>query len=285
MPKDCTPRTNHPELQRHDQIRTPCPNLAGSAYVKDGGTSPHQQISIASLTLRLAMLDLGSRSPIRLNAEKLAAACGLDPVELLHMAICRAAKPKASRPDIPLVPYLTMLMRSIASGIAKARRRAAEHGVTIPLDYVHEQVPSTGTIQDPVRTIQRAMEQDYFAGLLQELNGGDPLMADLIDAIGKDYRGKRIQRELGVGTVELASLRRKLKRKACHIVAREGLCFEGNAPDGSASDEIFLTGTRMIIQLARGGRCTSRQAFLATINRRTGSRAGRPYGRGRRASC
>ena len=171
------------------------------------------------------MLDLGSCSPIRLNAERLAASCRVQPLELLHMAICRAAQPKARRPDIAMVPYLTMLMHSIASGIAKARRRAAEHGVTVPYDHVHEQVPSTGSIQDPVRTIQRLMEQDYFAGLLEELHGGDPTTADLIDAIGKNQRGNCVQHELGVGTVELPTLRRKLKQRAHHIVAREGLRF------------------------------------------------------------
>ncbi|HEX8402669.1 MAG TPA: hypothetical protein VF628_13315 [Allosphingosinicella sp.] len=171
----------------------------------------------------MAMLDLSSRSPIRLNAKGLAAGCGLQAFELLHMAICRAAKPKASRPDIDMVPYLTMLMRSIATGIAKARRRAAEHGVSIPFDHVHEQVRSTGSIEDPVRTIQRAHERCYFAGLLNELHDDDPVLADLIDAIGKNQRGRRIRQELGVGEVELASLRRKLKRKAAHIVQREGL--------------------------------------------------------------
>lgn len=169
------------------------------------------------------MLDLSPRSPVRLNANSLAAGCGLQPVELLHMAICRAAKPQASRPDIAMVPYLTMLMRSIASGIAKARRRAAEHGVTTPFDHVHEQVPSSGSIVDPVRTIQRAEDRSYFAGLLSELHDDDPVLADLIDAIGMNQRGRRIRQELGVSEVELASLRRKLKRKACQLVQREGL--------------------------------------------------------------
>ena len=223
MPIDSTLRTNHPELQRYDQIRTKCPNSAGPAYVKDDQPPSRRQISVASFGVRLAMLDLCPRSPIRLNAESLAAGCGIQPVELLHMAICRAAKPQASRPDIEMVPYLTMLMRSITSGIAKARRRAAEHGITISFDYVHEQVPSTGSIEDPVRTIQREHDRRYFAGLLSELHDDDPVLADLIDAIGKNQRGRRIRQELGVSKVELASLRRKLKRRACQLVQREVL--------------------------------------------------------------
>ena len=225
MPDLCTHQTNHSELRHREQIQTTCLNSTAPAYVKNVEPSSYGQISVATFSLRLARLDLGRRSPIRLNAERLAAPCFLQPVELLHMAICRAAQPKASRPDIPMVPYLTMLMRSIASDIAKARRRAAEHGITIPFDHVHKQVPSIGSIQDPVRTIQRSIEQAYFASLLEELHEGNPMMADLIDAVGKNERGKRIQQELDVGEVELASLRRKLKRRACHMVAREELQF------------------------------------------------------------
>ena len=233
MPNDCTPRTNHPKLRRSAQIQTICPNPAGPVYVKDGKTSRLPQISVAAFRRKLMKLDLGPRSPVLRNAAGLAASCRIEPVELLNMAICRAAAPKASRPDIEIVPYLTMLMRSVVSGIAKARRRASEHGVTIPFDYVHEQVPSTGSIQDPVRTIERAHQQMYFAGLLEDLHDGDPLLSKLIDAIGEGYRGSRIQRELGVGVVELATLRRKLKRKASYIMLREGLSGCADAKHGS----------------------------------------------------
>lgn len=145
-----TQSTNHPELQRPVPIQTNCPNVPRSAYVKDGGPPTRPQISLCTFRRRLTKLDLSRGAPIRQQAQKLAAKCGVDPVELLHMAICRAAKPDASRPDIDVTPYLCMLMRSIGSGIAKARHRAAERGGLVPLDYVHEQVPSTRSILDPV---------------------------------------------------------------------------------------------------------------------------------------
>lgn len=233
MPNDCELRTNRLELRRSGQIQTICPNLASPAYAKIGETSGCRQISVSAFRRKLMKLDLGPRSPILRNAAGLAASCRIEPVELLNMAICRAAGPKASRPDIEIIPFLTMLMRSIVSGIAKRRRLASEHGVTIPFDHVHEQVPSTGSIQDPVRTIERARDQMYFAGLLEELHDGDPLLSRLIDAIGKGYRGSRIQRELVVGVVELATLRRKLKRKATYIVLREGLIVGAEANHGS----------------------------------------------------
>lgn len=38
-----------------------------------------------------------------------------------------------------------------------------------------------------------------------------------------NLRGDRIQREIGLGRIELASLRRRLKRKAGKIMVRERL--------------------------------------------------------------
>jgi len=88
--------------------------------------APKSQISVKMLIARLAKLDQRPRSPIRRNASTIAHECGLDSRELLHMAIDRAMRPNTSRPNMSLEPYLTMLMRSIGSGIAEARRRADE---------------------------------------------------------------------------------------------------------------------------------------------------------------
>lgn len=223
MPKSNARSPNHSKLHHGPKIQTSRPNSAEPAYVKDVETLTRPQISVEMLRRRLFVLDLAQGAPILRNADLVAAKCGLGPVELLHAAIDRALRPGTSRPNIPIVAYLTMIMRSIASGIAKAQRRARERGVIIPLDLVHEQVHSFRSILDPVQTIERARERAYYAALLHELGGGDPLMAKLVDAIGENMRGKSIQRELGLDPTGLASLRRKLKRKACEIASREGL--------------------------------------------------------------
>lgn len=224
---------NHPELRRRQQIQTSCPNPPFPAYVRDGDGPARPQISVEAFSARLARLDLKYGSALRSHAERLAAKCGIEPAELLHMAICRAVRPRASRPDIAIVPYLVMLMRSIGSGIAKARRRAAERGVSVPFDLVHEQVPSAGSIRDPFRMIEREREQDYFAGLLDELQGGDPILGDLIDAIGMNLRGERLRRELGLSVTALASSRRRLKRRAFQIMLREGLLDQRESDCGT----------------------------------------------------
>ena len=213
---------NQSELQSTLRIRTSCPYFEASAY-GEGEADTSRQIDVATFLRRLRALDLGPHSPIHMNAQRLGAKCKVDPRELLHMAIVRASKPNASRPDIDLVPYLTMVMRSIASGINPARTRASERGVDTPLPYVAEQMPTVRSIRDPYREILRAQERDRFALLIEELHNDDPLLQRLIDCIGKGERGRTITKELGLGCVELASLRRNLKRRAQRIAKREAL--------------------------------------------------------------
>lgn len=215
--------TTQPELRSDRRIQTSCPNFARKSYAKDEASKPPRQIGVATFTRRLKALDLGPHSPVMANATRLAAKCQLEPRELLHMAIFRASKPKASRPDIALAPYLTMLMRSIASGINLARKRAADCGVVTAPPYVAEQLPTVCSISDPHQEILRADEQGYFAGLIAELQGGDPIMEKLVDCIGKGERGRKIEQALSVGTGELATLRKNLKRRAQAIAKREGL--------------------------------------------------------------
>lgn len=139
------------------------------------------------------------------------------------MAIDRALRPGTSRPDVDPIAYLTMLMRSIASGVAKAKRLSRDGGVATPMANVTELVEATPAILDPYRELERDRERRYFAELLEELHGGNPQLEALIDAIGMRKRGTRIQRELRLSTTQLASLRRKLKRKAQRIAERESM--------------------------------------------------------------
>ena len=94
---------NQSELQSTLRIRTSCPYFEASSYA-EGEADTSRQIDVATFLRRLRALDLGPHSPIHMNAQRLAAKCKVDPRELLHMAIVRASKPNASRPDIDLVP-------------------------------------------------------------------------------------------------------------------------------------------------------------------------------------
>lgn len=191
-------------------------------YVQDGGQS-RVQLDTGRLLRRLQRLDMRPSSPIMTNAGPLAASVRLDPRELLHLAIDRALRSNASRPNMRLVPYLTMLMWSITSSIHRARKAASERGSVTPFDFVDEQVPDRRSIVDPFKTLVRRDEQAFFERLLGDVVGDDRDLDALVDGIGFGQCGKKLEEALGVGTVELATLRRRLKRRAQAIAVREGL--------------------------------------------------------------
>lgn len=85
-----------------------------------------------------------------------------------------------------------------------------------------EQVPDTRSIVDPAQTLDRRDERAFFECLLGQVTGGDPLFERLVDQIGFRHRGEAIQRKLGLGTRDLASLRRRLKRRARAIFREAG---------------------------------------------------------------
>lgn len=213
--------TSHSNIHQPQETRTLCPKVPGAVYAEVDGRL-RLQLDVSRLRMRLQRLNVRPGSRILQQASALAAGLRLDPWDLLNLAVERALRPKTSRPNMKLVPYLTMLMWSIASSIHRARARAAAHGVTIPFDFVDEQVPDTRSIVDPVQTIIRRDEQAYYELLLGSVAGGDPLLGQLVDEIGLGQRGSVIEGRLGISTLELASLRRRLKRRAQAIALREG---------------------------------------------------------------
>ena len=215
--------SSHTNLRPEQEIRTSCLNPSPRPYVQDGSTS-RGQLTPHQLLARLRKVDLRSSSQLMVNAHQMIGGTGLSARELLHCAIDRALKPSTNRPrDVLPSAYLTMIMWSIASDVRLAKARAKLRGSTTPFDLVDEQVPDTRSIVDPVRTIIWRDEQAFFERLLGQVAGGDNVLETLIDEIVFGHRGESLEKRLGVSTVELATLRRRLKRRAQAIAAREGL--------------------------------------------------------------
>lgn len=211
----------HSSLHLGMRIRTSCPSSHLPVYGRDDARG-RTQLDVPRFVRRLHRLNVRPGSPIMRNAAAFADALDMIPEELLHLAIERAVRPNTSRPNIKLIPFLTMLMRSIASSIHRARARARERGNTIPLDYVAEQVPDTRTIVDPAQTLDRRDDRALYERLLGQVTGGDPMLERLVDQIGFGHRGEVIARELEIEIGELASLRRKLKRRAKAVLGVAG---------------------------------------------------------------
>lgn len=138
----------------------------------------------------------------------------MDPWDLLGRAVERALEPHTSRPDIELVPYLTMLMWSIASSLHRAKARAAGNIAMTPAALVDAQIPDHRSIVDPFQTIIRRDERAHYERILGWITGNDALLERLVDLIGFGLRGEKLRAALGLSELQLAALRRRLKRRA-----------------------------------------------------------------------
>lgn len=192
-----------------DSIRTSCPKGGAPLYVQGVG-----QLTPAQLVTRWTKADWSASGQLMRNAVKECRGTDLGARELLHRALDRALRPRISRPDVPTVSYLTMLMKSIGSGIRQAQAAAERKGKTVPFDYVDEQVPDTRCLLDPHATIVRRDERLFYASVLDQVAGGNTALEALIDQIGFGHRGDRIETELSIDSRSLATLRRRLKRRA-----------------------------------------------------------------------
>lgn len=217
-----------PNIRSRSNFQTTGPNAGERSYVKGGDQLTPQQLSA-----RLHRVDWSPSSVLMKNAQSEARRSGVDARELLHQAIARAMRPAVSRPDIPVVPYLTMLMKSIGSGILQARAKARERGSTIPFDCVAEQVPDTRSIVDPFATLVRRDERAFYERILGQVVEGDPQLEALVDGIDFGQRGRVLQIELGLSEGQLATLRRRLKRKvqvAFATAPKSALSMAGRNP-------------------------------------------------------
>lgn len=200
-------------MRHSKKIRTSCPNMSATAHCANEADAAARNDQAT-----LAVLEQRFRDPtgLRAMANHHARRCGADADDLLSDAMVRALRlPNWSH---GVDSRLEGVLSSAASGINRARARRRAAGIII--------VPANDeTVLDRWAPVSRNAEQELehearraaAAEALEELAGGDPLMTALIDGIGKGLCGSALRCELGVSELKLASLRRKLKRRAAAV--------------------------------------------------------------------
>ncbi len=209
-------------MHRSEKIRTCCPNLGAAVQLEDEAT---HSVSLKSRTMRrrLQRVDFRAGSTMSTCAEALSRVYGVDPGDLIQTAVARSLSPKTQRPDIPVEAFLINVMRSIGSSVARARARSRERGVSIPIDLVKEQIAAPKSLGTAYEMINIETDRHRFANLLDEAAGEEIVLVRLIDGIGMKLCGAKLAEQIGIEQCGLATLRRRLKRRAHAIAIREGL--------------------------------------------------------------
>lgn len=197
--------------RQEKNFQTSCPDSQPPAHVKDEGT----KIPAERVPADIQELEAYYRDPhgLRKRAEFYARRCQTDADDLLSDAIERALR--YPRWGGGVRERMDGILSSSSSTINRARARAKLRGVelvsTADGHILDKAFPITPDVdEDRERERKRQASADALARLCR----GDPVMSSLVDGIGAGLRGKRLQSAMGVSELELATVRRRLKRKA-----------------------------------------------------------------------
>ncbi len=138
---------------------------------------------------------------------RLAAMCGMDHRDLLHDAVVRALDHGCGGQAAD--KRLIMCARSIASTHARSAHRAS--AATMPADNPGYAVSPFPRPDHALEAKQRTVS---LRARLRRVVKGDVALIRLIDAMLEDLRGSAIEERLGIDTPALATVRRRLKRRA-----------------------------------------------------------------------
>lgn len=162
------------------------------------------------------MKELGAefRNPngLHMRAKFYGRRCQVDPDDLLSIAIERALR----RPhwENGVRERIESILASLCSTINRARARARLRGVDL--------VSLDGSIVDRLFPVARdpAVANEVEARrrgsekALELIAKGDPKLNTLINGLGLALRGKKLRMDMGITELQLAALRRRLKRSA-----------------------------------------------------------------------
>ena len=138
---------------------------------------------------------------------RLAAMCGMDHRDLLHDAVVRALDHGCGGQAAD--KRLIMCARSIASTHARSVHRASV-AVTRPDNPGYAVSP----FPRPDHALEAKQRAASLRARLRRVARGDVALIRLIDGMLDDLWGSALEERLGIDTPALATLRRRLKRRA-----------------------------------------------------------------------
>ena len=201
-------RKANPSSKNSSNFRSECPNAATAAQPDMGRTSA----TIADQRWRSEIEHCYRDPGLRRIVQGIAARRCANADDVLHEAIVRALKYGSGGQTA--ADRLVACVSSITSTAARSRARTAANGFaghTDPDDQCdHLWNPA---FLPPDEELERKLRQEAVAHILATAVDGDPVQATLLDAALDGLRGAELMRLLGVSERELATRRRRLKRK------------------------------------------------------------------------
>ena len=186
-----------------------CPNPGTATHTH---TKPSKaMLSHSQVRTALAKLDISPGSPLRRCAQYFALTSEMDADDLLQEALLRAMTTRSSPAALGIEPFIKGVMRSIASGvIARHNHNAAvlRTGSIVGL-FGQSQSPT-----NPADVLDQCERAAVCAASLVSMSCGDPSIEKVLDGIGQGLCGKNLMAFADVTELQLATVRRTLKRRS-----------------------------------------------------------------------
>jgi len=201
-------RKANPSSKNSSNFRSECPNAATAAQPDMGRTSA----TIADQRWRTELEQCYRDLRLRRIVQGIAVRRCADADDVLHDAIVRALK-YGSGGQNP-ADRLMACVSSITSTAARSRARAAANGFAGFTDPDDQCDHLWGrAFLPPDEELERKLRQKAVAYILAEAADGDAVQAKLLDAALDGMRGAELMHLIGVSERELATRRRRLKRR------------------------------------------------------------------------
>jgi DNA-directed RNA polymerase specialized sigma24 family protein len=199
-----------------NKLAAPCPNLSASEPKLANDDGPYLSESEVREQLRTINLKPGSR--LQRSARYHAYRAGILPDDLLQDAILAAMTSRKCPARLGIEAFIIGIMRSKASKIIERRERETKLGLGLrSLDQSDFDIAAP----DPEEIREQEQRGMICAKLLAAISEGDPVVEKAIDGLGHGYRGEKLAEFAGVNQDELATVRRRIKRRA--VVWRDQL--------------------------------------------------------------
>lgn len=208
-------------MRRSKKIRTSCPKKSETAHyqVETKGSPDHSYSrEVRELEARFRAHEFNEM------AAKYARTCKGNADDLLSAAMVHALRRPHWKDGVK--KRIDGILSSHAHSINRTRKRMEFKGVKLVADNdgatIEKHRPS---LLDPAAEIEREHRRAGASKALDVIAGDDPQMRALIDGICQRQRGRMLCDMLGTTELELATLRRRLKRTAQSVC--KPLCVDG----------------------------------------------------------
>lgn len=168
--------------------------------------------TIEEVRVGLDALEDFEKAKLRKISWGLAGKADMDPDDLYQEAVCRMLTTRSCPNDVPIIAYAAMTMKSIASDAWRARVKQATKGIGT-VYYAANDGAEPASL-DPTPEEAAIISEHYRNCLsrLEALIADDEPLQFLVEGIGEGLRGKELEEFVGIDTLGLAALRKRLTR-------------------------------------------------------------------------